>query len=143
MSVIFVAHSLEVVAHVLSSIDLIVFTLSVSNLEGVVLHMLAVFAEVSTDERTILLSVEVGKSLLVEETNTNERENLPAEGHTLEVGNSQDGLHAEPDTSEPSKRLVSLISTIQSVESVSISEGKVVGKQVGQALIRSDNIESF
>lgn len=112
MSVVFFSKGVEIVVDIIAGVDMVVLSLSVCDFEGVFLHEFTVFTEISRDDGSIGLAIVVLEGSFVEEGSSEEGKHSPADGHGLEIGHSQDSLHAEPETSEPCKRLVSLVSSV-------------------------------
>ena len=115
MSVIIVTHIFEVVVHVLRSINLIKFSLSICNSKLISFSIINMFSEVGRDYWSISVAVVCCENVLVEEGASNKGECSPADSHLGETGYSYDCLETEPETTEPSEGFISLESLVQSI----------------------------
>lgn len=134
--VVLVAQVVEVVVHVLRSVDLEELSLSVSDVEGVPARCADVLPQEGRNDGSVVLSVEGSEDGLVDEGGSEDGEQLVADGHALEAGDSEDSLDSEPGASEPCELSVSLQAIVESLQLFSVFDWDVVGQEVaGDALI--------
>jgi hypothetical protein len=114
------------VCHILGSVDIEILTLAISDSESISLSSLAVFAEVGTEQGSVCLSIEVLENLVVDEADSEKREELPAGCHLGEVANAANGLEAEPQTASPGENAVAVESLIQIREALTVLERHIV-----------------
>lgn len=137
----FVAQVVEVVVHVLGSVDLEELSLSICDLEGVSARSADVLPQEGRDEGSVVLGVEGSEDGLVDEGGSEDGEQLVADGHAFEAGDSEDSLDSEPGASEPSELSVSLQAIVESLQLFSVFDWDVVGQEVGGGALVAESVE--
>ena len=131
------------VVHVLRGINLVELSLSISDLEEVVLRDILVLAEVSTNKRTVSLgSVHVsGDHECI--GNSHEREDSPSDSHLLEVSHAGHELEGHVVGSTPGHSSDTVVGLPKSSQVPSILVRHVGGHKVFVTILVIENIEPF
>ena len=77
------------VAHILRSIDLIELTLAVTHLPHVWRDLVLVLAQIRANQRLVHMAIVPVEHLTINIADTEDRCELPADGHASEVGHSE------------------------------------------------------
>ena len=118
------------VVHVLTGVDVEVLLLHVTDLERVVLDAVLVLSEESSDNWVAVVTLVLHHGLMEQVGHTQELRELPAESWRSAVLESLDELKGQASTEEPGNTVVSVMGQVQTAESVSIDNWKVVGQKV-------------
>ena len=120
MSVVLAREVSVGIVHVLTSVDIEILLLAVSDLEWIVLDAMRVLSEESTHNWVVVHAAVAHESALGGQGDTVSGKDSPTEGHTSDSWDSDSSFNSSPGTNEPRDTVVSNISVVHMGESGSI-----------------------
>ena len=135
MAVDSITNGLVGVVHVLASINIEVFLLSILDIEHVSLDAWLVFSEVGAESWSIQLWWPVHEQSLEHACDTNAWKESPSYSHLSESWETAYGFTSQPETTEPCERIISRHCSVEGGNSFSIFQSHVIRKEVASLAI--------